>query len=359
MFVVWLGLGLWPFGTHARSTLSDEEALLLQIRLDLDGVRLWRSLRNPDARPDNALEQRLTALLKKDAGAAQPLILHLWSAECGPCIKEMPVLRRAFWESDWGRAKFVFVSETPELTVLSEFVSRHEQELPSQDIYVNVNRKIRQSLHCSKQPLTLLLDGDRRVVLAFIGTLYAERLADISEVVDTYQDRRPLLTEVGSSSTEIGEAFFLNKQLSLIRLQQLRKDRYYDVTSASDSDATVVYLANPRARSCGEDIRILQRMSTARRPRHGARPVKFIALTPASPVQDCPLPRENKPLPYSVYFRERDPDHNRKLAELAARVREPVTLLLDKQRTIRLALVGPLSRRATAIALALDSYLDR
>lgn len=144
-----------------------QEASLLSRRLDLGSVRRWDR------------KQRTWRPLVR--GSEQILVLQLWAVECGPCLAEMPLLRRVVqgWRSK-PAVRFFFVSETLDQDLLTAYwTKQHVNDVPDEDPYQSTDSRLRDVLEMGTQPVTLILDRDLVVRQAFVGTV-TERVSELA-----------------------------------------------------------------------------------------------------------------------------------------------------------------------------------
>lgn len=149
---------------HAdRGPGAPGETDLLHTRLDLGGVRGYER-EHRTWRPFAWGRERL-------------LIVHLWALECPPCLAEMPLLRALVrgWR-DQAAARFLFISESlDELKVLAFWLTTHREKVPEVAVQQSTDGRIRDALGIGTLPLTLLVDRERLVRQAFIGSLASRK----------------------------------------------------------------------------------------------------------------------------------------------------------------------------------------
>ena len=154
-------------GRSAAEPRPSIESELLHRRVFLDGVLGW----NPAAR--QFLPVSVT-------GPTQVTVLHLWSPRCGPCVEELPLLRRlvAAWRTE-PAVRFLIVgdhSEDSDGSDLVTFVDSHREQFPSGPVLRLRDSRLRESLATSVQPLTLLLDEKLVIRQVFAGPLKGRNL---------------------------------------------------------------------------------------------------------------------------------------------------------------------------------------
>ena len=92
------------------------------------------------------------------------LFVNNWATWCGPCVREMPAIERLAQHYDGADVAFVIVSDEA-LDKVRDFVAEKGWELP---VYVTKNRPA--VFQTKAIPSTFILDDDRRVVYAHIGS---------------------------------------------------------------------------------------------------------------------------------------------------------------------------------------------
>ena len=125
----------------------------------------------PLAFPDEigpALSWEVRAMNGRTANVAdlghRVLFVNNWATWCGPCVREMPAIEQLVQHYDGQDVAFVVVSEES-LDKVRNFVAEKGWELP---VYVTKNRPA--VFHTRAIPSTFILDDDRRVVYAHIGS---------------------------------------------------------------------------------------------------------------------------------------------------------------------------------------------
>ena len=134
----------------------------------------WRNnAREQASRPDPAVIAKSEAIIRnlqisdlkgkatQLPGTGRDRLINYWATWCGPCIKEMPILKGLLAPyHDRKRLQILLISETLNRATLERFLIRQEQTLPAADYYQSTTRALRQALGIEQQPLTLLLDSD-------------------------------------------------------------------------------------------------------------------------------------------------------------------------------------------------------
>lgn len=167
------GLPLVTAGVPARASVPEpalaaslymSESHLLHRRVSLGGL--------------SRLEPRSQRFSDSSVGASgRPLIVHVWSTSCAPCVQEMAALQGliARLRKDT-KLRVVLLAEDNQADLLA-FLHRHKDEMPEAELYaISTDHRLRTDLGNNRtQPLTLLLDSDMVVRQAFLGSLLNRR----------------------------------------------------------------------------------------------------------------------------------------------------------------------------------------
>lgn len=174
---IYLQISLFPAAGNAEPDKELEarriEAGLLSRQVDLTALRTWSPQR-----------QQWSTLASPHAPM---LVLHLWAADCKPCVSELPVLR-SFVQSwrDSADTQFLFVAETEsEERLLSFWNSQMAAESPRIPLVQIGDERIRSILETGRQPLTLILDTNWVVRQAFVGSV-AARATELSAAMSRF-----------------------------------------------------------------------------------------------------------------------------------------------------------------------------
>lgn len=148
---------LGALGQARAEEVREIEAQLLHLQLDLSGVRAWDG----------------TARRWQPLAAAEPiLVVNLWAVECAPCRAEFPQLRRMVeaWR-DQPEVRFLFVSETLSEKELLGYWDGARAEVPATAPCQATDSRLRDILGTGRQPVTLILDSQRVVRHAIVGSI--------------------------------------------------------------------------------------------------------------------------------------------------------------------------------------------
>ena len=147
---------------NQKLAMYGREQKLLHARLAFDGVARVEPLSG------RIVETRLHS-------GGRPMLVHLWSVNCPPCVRELPALRQvmAHLRMETG-LRVVFISEDLP-SALTSFLKAHGAGLPEVEHWLSgPSSGLRIDLHDSGQPMTLLIDANLVVRQAFVG-LVSER----------------------------------------------------------------------------------------------------------------------------------------------------------------------------------------
>lgn len=107
----------------------------------------------------------------------KPMLIHLWSVACGPCVREMPALRQMIEHLQReAPLRVVFISEDLPDALTSFFQAQPKEQLPKVEYWMSgPGSGMRIDLQDNGQPMTLLIDGDSVVRQAMVGPLTERR----------------------------------------------------------------------------------------------------------------------------------------------------------------------------------------
>jgi thiol-disulfide isomerase/thioredoxin len=147
-----------------RVEALEAESRLLQRRVTLDALVSFQ------------LDPFLARSEPPLSAKGEPLLVHLWSVHCPPCVKEMPELTRLFERlRALSPIRVVLVSEDS-LESLADYLRQHGASLPLAEYFaVGLASNLRTSLQNAPLPTTLLLDSHMVVRQAFVGPFMHRR----------------------------------------------------------------------------------------------------------------------------------------------------------------------------------------
>lgn len=169
----------------------DEVRLLHQIVRAID---LSSNLRLFDTRSGDWLR---TA--SSDPPSARVLILYLWTTAAPTATQELPWLRemaRRIEAHHTGDARFLFISEGTSAAEMKSFLAGFADRAPNLPFFLDgegaITEGLRQVLPGAElpMPITLLLDDQRIVRQAFVGSLATRRSELVSAVSDLLYEIR-------------------------------------------------------------------------------------------------------------------------------------------------------------------------
>lgn len=107
----------------------------------------------------------------------KPMLVHLWSVSCGPCVHELPALRQIIEHLQRETPlRVVFISEDLPEALTSFFKREPKERLPKVEYWLSgPGSGLRIDLQDNAQPMTLLLDGELVVRQAMVGLLSERR----------------------------------------------------------------------------------------------------------------------------------------------------------------------------------------
>jgi len=98
---------------------------------------------------------------------AKVILINFWATWCAPCVKEMPSLQKLAdeYSSKGLQVVGVDLDEDPEV-VLEKFREKHQIKFPT---YVDTQGELAARFNVSGLPLTLVIDGNRKLLFEQIG----------------------------------------------------------------------------------------------------------------------------------------------------------------------------------------------
>lgn len=109
----------------------------------------------------------------------RPVLVSLWASWCGPCVREMPLLQRAYAEHG-GEVEFVGVDTEDRPDAAAAFLATAGVTYPQ---LVDLDGALLRSVGVPGLPVTLLLNADGRVAARHVGELDEQTLAGLLERV--------------------------------------------------------------------------------------------------------------------------------------------------------------------------------
>ena len=110
------------------------------------------------------------------------LIVHLWATWCAPCVDELalwreltPLLERT------GQVRVLFVAVQSQSPDVDAFLTKHAARMPQGPLYHELGESLSSRLRERvtdrrlQYPITLVLDSDRIVRQAFVGSVHSRR----------------------------------------------------------------------------------------------------------------------------------------------------------------------------------------
>lgn len=160
-----------PVTLNQRLTNYAREQRLLHARLSMESL----------GRIDPATQRLWDSRLHN---GGKPMLVHLWSVACGPCVREMPALRQMMEHLQLeAPLRVVFISEDLPDALASFFQVQAKEQLPKVEYWISgPGSGMRIDLQDNGQPMTLLIDGDYIVRQAMVGPL-AERRNELYSAV--------------------------------------------------------------------------------------------------------------------------------------------------------------------------------
>lgn len=107
----------------------------------------------------------------KNQELSKVAFMHIWALECGPCVKEMPDIKKLVDRLREISVKSVFVVETADREKIEKYFLGNGKLFVKIQQYYAGNSDIRKTIGDMTQPMSFLIDGDLMVREAFIGPL--------------------------------------------------------------------------------------------------------------------------------------------------------------------------------------------
>lgn len=231
-----------PLATaRLTSSIATQEALLLNRRVTLEELR-------------TDVGSTARSLLP-----AKVTVLHFWSDTCLPCVEEYPIWRNIVQIlRERPILRFLFLAEMYSEKALRQYLTKHADKVPDASHYLIPygetadrlpgNRSlIRAQLDNDAQPLTLLIDPERVIRQAFVGSVkqrlpeleggWTRLLASLQGRPEPMQKHLPRLAALTGLATPGGAATAeaLQAELSLL---------HYRFATATSSPQLLLLSAN-------------------------------------------------------------------------------------------------------------------
>ncbi len=108
------------------------------------------------------------------ASAGKPVVLNLWASWCGPCRREMPVLRQA--QLDHPHITFIYVNQGESAPTIRAYLARANVRLDN--VVLDNDMLAARALGSRALPSTYFFDRKGVLVAQRIGELSAATLAE-------------------------------------------------------------------------------------------------------------------------------------------------------------------------------------
>jgi len=96
----------------------------------------------------------------------KPVLLDLWATWCGPCLASLPALSRIYMDSRSKGVAVVTIDQNNDAVDATEYLARHNYTWTN---YHDVDRKIGTAFKEEAIPLTILIDGQGKIVYYTTG----------------------------------------------------------------------------------------------------------------------------------------------------------------------------------------------
>lgn len=280
------------------------------------------------------------------------LVLNFWRTDCPPCVDEFPVLKSIFQGPHPG-SELYMVSESLDLDAVRRFQAAHRSEMPDARLYVNTDRKLRFQLRSDTIPLTLLLDKKRVVRQVFVGAIHRRPGGTGSMELQTGAARLAL-AEAGSPKPLLEpdvERLSCDSSLASQLMHRRFDMSWLPPGSAQTRRINAVFLRSDPAVCASPDAcrqEVGERLPGIFKEWKTDTGVQLLLLTSAAQNPLTESRRELKVLASGAAG----------LASLMRRCEKQggLTLLFDKQQTVRQVFIGPLG---TETAASLVQSLER
>lgn len=106
--------------------------------------------------------------------AGKPVVVNVWASWCGPCRREMPVLRQA--QRDHPEVTFVFVNQGESAQTIRAYLTAHQIELDN--VVLDPASQMGRSLGSKALPTTFFFDGSGMMRGKRVGEVSAATLSE-------------------------------------------------------------------------------------------------------------------------------------------------------------------------------------
>ena len=106
--------------------------------------------------------------------AGKPIVINLWASWCGPCRREMPVLRQA--QIDHPEITFVFVNQGETSEAIREYLGKERMVLAN--VVLDTGSGMGRALGSRALPTTFFFDRSGKAVARRLGEVSAATLAE-------------------------------------------------------------------------------------------------------------------------------------------------------------------------------------
>ncbi len=96
----------------------------------------------------------------------RPLIINVWASWCGPCRGEMASLERLAWLEPAGRFNIIGISTDDDVARAAAWLKESNATINQ---FIDTRLQMENLLGASRLPLTVLVDGNGRVVEKIYG----------------------------------------------------------------------------------------------------------------------------------------------------------------------------------------------
>lgn len=320
---------LWILGWAGIAIADDtamhgeDEHALLHLKLDLNGVRRWVG----------------DTLSAEPLPAKKPLlVVHLFSLDCPPCLKELPKLKELF-RAGMPDIEFALVLETLDSVRIRDFLNKNRESLPEVNLYLSTDQRLRGTaqLNMETVPITLLVDENRVVRQAFVGSLegrFARFGVAMHRLLRAIKHHPESLDASADSNHSLQSGDWLHRAIPNLYERHLPGHAEKLSDRRPGRDVQVLYLFGAGCRACAEDLdgrlrRIIQGFGQSK-------DVRFTLLDCGADATRVGAGSKRMPLAAPLLQKCSDSV----LRQIWANEQRPITLLIDSEHVIRDVFVG-------------------